>query len=182
MKRLLLILPLFWLTTVRGQESDLPYPAYPPLEQFEEINQRPLFNESRRPEVNKDDAHSSKSSTSIRKKWRLTGVVWEGDQQLALFGERQGEEHMRLKAGMYLSGNWQLEAINIDSVHLGDGIQTLRLDLWEPRQPPTRIVFGKTEHPDNNSGHSHDENAEPDTGSAGTTTPDNNNKQGSNGE
>ncbi|WP_417615056.1 hypothetical protein [Oceanisphaera sp.] len=182
MKRLLLLVPLFWLMNARGQDSQFPTPDYPPLEQFEEISQRPLFNDNRRPRVTENNDDIGANAAALQKKWRLTGVVWEGEQQLALFGERQGEGRMRLKTGMYLSGDWQLEAIELDGVRLGDGIQSFRLTLWEPRQPPTRSVSSKAQLLDNNTGYLHEATTAPDTKAAEAATSDDNNKQGSNGE
>ncbi|WMC10518.1 type II secretion system protein N [Oceanimonas pelagia] len=132
------LLLMLWLPAALAQTTGQTPPEYPPLEQFESMLERPLFNASRRPEAGEDDNGLSESAAEMRKKWRLSGVVWENDQQLALFSEREGEGRQRLRAGMYLDGNWQLDDIAEDSVTLSDNGQTLRLELWEPRAPSTR--------------------------------------------
>jgi hypothetical protein len=184
---LLLVLPVLWLSPTRAQDDGAPTPGYPPLEQFEEIMARPLFDDNRRPQEDEEES-VSESAAEMREKWRLSGVVWENDQQLALFSERQGAGRARIKTGMYLDGNWQLEDIGLDAVTLSDGSQSLRLELWEPRQPSTRPAADTdtAESPADNTGaqnkNPNETNAEPDTDSAEATRADDNNKQGSNGE
>lgn len=118
------------------QDSGASLPAYPPLDRFQEIIVRPLFDESRRPRQTEDTDSLSETAATLREKWRLTGVVWEGMQQQALFSERQGEARLRRETGMYLDGGWQLEEIQAEAVILTDGEQQLRLQLREPRLPP----------------------------------------------
>ncbi|MBM7456048.1 hypothetical protein HNR62_001928 [Oceanisphaera litoralis] len=183
---LLLAMPVLWLLPARAQDDGTPTPGYPPLEQFEEIMARPLFDDNRRPQEDEEEETVSESAAAIREKWRLTGVVWENDQQLALFNERQGADRARLKTGMYLDGNWQLEDIGLDAVTLSDGSQTLRLELWEPRQPSTRPATDTAASPADHSGarnkNPNEADTEPDTDAAEATRADDNNKQGSNGE
>ncbi|GHA16519.1 hypothetical protein [Oceanisphaera arctica] len=189
---LLLAMPLLWLSPARAQNDGAPIPGYPPLEQFEEIMARPLFDDNRRPQEDEEEESISESAAEMREKWRLSGVVWENDQQLALFSERQGAGRARIKIGMYLDGNWQLEDIDLDAVTLSDGSQSLRLELWEPRQPSPRPAADTdtdtdtVESPADNTGaqnkNPNEANAEPDTDSAEATRADDNNKQGSNGE
>lgn len=180
---LLLAMPALWLPATRAQDDSAPVPGYPPLEQFDEIIGRPLFDESRRPQEDENEDPISESAAAMREKWRLTGVVWEGDQQLALFSERQGEGRARLKVGMYLDGGWQLEEIMVDTVTLSDGAQSLRLDLWEPRLPSTRPLAEEpvTDTPPEQENDTETPPAEPAPDDTGTA-PDNNNEQGSNGE
>ncbi|GAA3698460.1 hypothetical protein GCM10022421_00900 [Oceanisphaera sediminis] len=172
----LLIMPMLWLSSSRAQNDGAPISGYPPIEQFEEIMARPLFDDTRRP--SEDEAETEKnisaSAAAIREKWRLSGVVWENDQQLALFNERRGEGRARIKTGMYLDGDWQLEEIGRDSVTLSDGSQILRLELWEPRPPSSRPAASQSNQ--------NEASAAPNIDSAETTEADDNNKQGSNGE
>ncbi|MFP2769850.1 hypothetical protein [Oceanisphaera sp. KMM 10153] len=182
---LLLAMPVLWLSSSRAQDNGALTSSYPPLEQFEEIMARPLFDDNRRPQEDEEET-VSESAAAMREKWRLSGVVWENDQQLALFSERQGAGRARIKTGMYLDGNWQLSDIGLDAVALSDGSQNLRLELWEPRQPSTRPATDTAEFPADNTGaqnkNPNEANAEPDTDSAEATRADNDNKQGSNGE
>ncbi len=178
---LLLAVPVLWLPPTRAQDDGAPTPAYPPLEQFEEIMARPLFDDSRRPQQDEEEESVSESAAAMREKWRLSGVVWEDDQQLALFSERQGAGRARIKTGMYLDGNWQLEEIGMDTVTLSDGSQTLRLELWEPRQPSTRPAADPAV-PAGDQHNPNEANPAPDTDAAETTEANEDNTQGSNGE
>lgn len=140
--------------TVHGQyDNESPSQAYPPLEHFLEITQRPLFEESRRPRQPEEPSEASATAQALREDWRLTGVVWEGAQPLALFSERRGEGRHRLKTGMYLDSGWQLEEIQADAVTLTDGTQQLVLELREPR-----LLIAEQEI---SSSDSHPEPAEP---------------------
>ncbi|WP_116475450.1 DNA utilization family protein [Zobellella maritima] len=111
-------------------------PAYPPLDSFQEIIVRPLFDDRRRPRQTEDSDDTSETAAALKEKWRLTGVVWKGEQQLALLSQRRGEARLRLEAGMYLDGGWQLEEIQAEAVILTDGEQQLLLELREPRRLP----------------------------------------------
>lgn len=143
------LLLILWLPTALAQINTPSAPDYPPLEQFEGILERPLFNATRRPQADEDDNDTlSESAAEMREKWRLSGVVWENEQQLALFSEREGEGRLRIRTGMYLDGNWQLEEITEDSVTLTTDGQRLRLELWEPREPSSRSLPEQSPQPD----------------------------------
>ncbi|WP_319781383.1 hypothetical protein [Oceanisphaera sp. IT1-181] len=127
------------LQFAQGQlDGESPRQVYPGLDHFQAITQRPLFEESRRP-LQRDETPTATGTTAqaLRAAWRLTGVVWEGEQQLALFSERQGEGRRRLKTGLYLDRGWQLEEIQAEAVILSDGSQQLVLELREPRPQGT---------------------------------------------
>lgn len=167
------LLLMLWLPAVLAQNENETPPEYPPLEQFDSMLERPLFSTTRRPENDEDDSDTlSESAAEMREKWRLSGVVWENEQQLALFSERQGEGRLRIRTGMYLDGNWQLQDITEDSVTLTDNGQRLRLELWEPREPSTRPLPEQEESAptDEQPEQDNDHGDEPET------------EQGSNGE
>ncbi|WP_107852369.1 type II secretion system protein N [Oceanimonas marisflavi] len=167
------LLLMLWLPAALAQTDAPAAPDYPPLEQFEELLERPLFNATRRPKAGEDqDDTLSESAAEMREKWRLSGVVWENSQPLALFSEREGEGRERLRTGMYLDGNWQLEEITEDSVTLTDDDQRLRLELWEPRAPSTRPLPEQSPQQDAN------EQQEQDTDGGDEPATE----QGSNGE
>ena len=133
----LLIMALLSLPAYAQQDNNAQpgKPIYPPLDSFQEIVTRPLFDEARRPQQTDNAGNTSETAANLREKWRLTGVAWQGDQQLALFSKRQGKDRLRLTTGMYLDGGWQLEEILADTVILTDGEQQLQLELREPRPP-----------------------------------------------
>ncbi|MDP5293443.1 type II secretion system protein N [Oceanimonas sp. CHS3-5] len=166
------LLLLLWLPATLAQTASETAPEYPPLEQFDDIIERPLFNATRRPKAGDDDSSLSESAAEMREKWRLSGVVWENDLQLALFSEREGEGRQRIRTGMYLDGNWQLEEITEDSVTLTDDGQRLRLELWEPRAPSTRPL------PEQDTQQKADEQPEQETDNGDEPETE----QGSNGE
>ena len=167
------LLLILWLPTALAQINTPSAPDYPPLEQFEGMLERPLFNATRRPQIDEDDNDTpSESTAEMREKWRLSGVVWENDQQLALFSERKGEGRLRIRTGMYLDGNWQLEEITEDSATLTADGQRLRLELWEPRESSTRPLPEQSPQPDT------EEPPEQDAGNGDQP----NTEQGSNGE
>ncbi|MBR9858448.1 MAG: hypothetical protein GYB38_12140 [Gammaproteobacteria bacterium] len=167
------LLLMLWLPVVLAQIDTPPVPDYPPLEQFEDMLERPLFNATRRPQADEDDNDTlNESAAEMREKWRLSGVAWENDQQLALFSEREGEGRLRMRTGMYMDGNWLLEEITEDSVTLTDDGQRLRLELWEPRASSTRLL------PEQNPQKDTDEPPEQDAGNGDQP----NTEQGSNGE
>lgn len=179
---IMLTLALLWLPGTRGQDNAGPAPAFPPLEHFEGILERPLFEESRRPAIDESQDDVSASASAMREKWRLSGVVWEGDQQLALFSERQGERRARIKVGMYLDGGWQLEEIGVDAVTLGDGADRLRLELWEPRLPPNRPLVEGSATPAEPPAQEEDNREAAPAGSGEDQAAPDNHEQGSNGE
>ncbi len=105
-------------------------PALPPLESLREIIERPLFSSNRRP----DEPEVEESSTGpVKETWKLSGVVIEGDQPLALLKEREGERRLKLGVGMYLD-DWQVEAIEDHQLILVSGEERIELPLREPRE------------------------------------------------
>lgn len=112
----------------------LPISEYPAPDTFEMINKRPLFNATRRPRPAELSGAAS-DAEALREMWRLSGVVLQDGQPLALFSERSGERHMRLAVGMPLDSDWSVAEIGRDYVLVESGEDQARLELWEPRDP-----------------------------------------------
>lgn len=109
-------------------------PQLPPRSAFDPILQRPLFNSSRRPDLNENSTPASEGD--LRDNWRLTGVVRVDQKPLALFSEVNGDRQMRLNVGMPLDSNWTVSAIHQHSVVLSYGEQEVEMELFVPRPVP----------------------------------------------
>jgi len=116
--------------------------AFPPLEQFREITDRPLFSPSRRPDAKPGRVGSVKE---LQETWRLTGVVMVDEELQALFSERKGDQHLKLMVGMPLDDAWQLQQILPDEVVLQAGELQAHLKLREPREAVPAPPPGKRE-------------------------------------
>jgi len=99
---------------------------YPPVGSFAEIMRRPLFELSRRP-VQIVAAENSTSAATLRKKWRLSGVILD-DNNIAIIETVRPGENQSLVAGQSLDG-WLVQEINADDVVLGRGTQSIRFTL-----------------------------------------------------
>lgn len=119
-------------TPPQTQSSD-GLPQLPPRDAFDEIVQRPLFSVNRRPS---EPAVGDSSESTLRETWKLTGVVLVDQQPQALFAERDGERKLRLNSGMPLDQSWLLESIEPQSVILNNGEQSVRMEVFEPRELP----------------------------------------------
>ena len=107
---------------------------YPPLQAFNEVLQRPLFNAQRKAAPN--TATSNGDEKKLRETWKLTGITMTSDLTMALFQERNGDKRLRLETGMPLDESWQLEEITADGVSVSSGNKLIQLDLRQPREAP----------------------------------------------
>lgn len=135
--------------------AEAPPPTFQarPLEDFQQMIDRPLFTSNRKPVVDAEAPVGDISATEqqLRDTWRLTGIVLEPERQLALFSQRNGEQHQQLEIGMLLDGQWRLERIAADRVVLQEGEQKAELPLFDPknlpvaeaRKPPARARGGR---------------------------------------
>ncbi|WP_432471302.1 hypothetical protein [Amphritea sp. HPY] len=108
-------------------------PEFPALSQFEEVMQRPLFNEGRKPQP-KSSGPAGGNEQELRETWKLTGITIIGERVMALFQERKGDKRLRLEVGMALDDRWQLEEVNADWVSVISGDQLVRMELRQPRE------------------------------------------------
>ncbi|MCC6075306.1 hypothetical protein ACFPTX_01645 [Pseudomonas sp. GCM10022188] len=142
-----LLLPtlLPWLA-VRAQEPEAPM-ARPDFSQFNQMIERPLFSNTRRPAAVLDAPTESLDAQKLREVWRLSGIVLENDQQMAIFSERQGELRLRLEVGMALADEWRLRRIERDRVWLGNDGTEVELLLREPQAHQEPDQADKAEKP-----------------------------------
>lgn len=110
-------------------------PDFPPLQEFDEVMQRPLFNADRKPRL-KPSGPTGGNEQALRETWKLTGVMITGERVMALFEERKGSKRLRLEVGMPLDDHWELEEVNVDGVSVISGDQLVRLELRQPREIP----------------------------------------------
>ena len=75
-----------------------------PLDEYREMIERPLFSNTRRPPVLRDEPLANLDSEQLREAWRLSGIAMQQGRQLASFSERQGEQRLLLEQGMVLAG------------------------------------------------------------------------------
>jgi hypothetical protein len=155
----LLILPvLLLLPQLAGAEEpetskppSAPGAAAPPFAEFQPMIDRPLFSNTRRPPVLKDEGpQESLDAQQLREVWRLTGIALEKGRRLATFSERQGTRRLVLELDMMLVDNWRLERIDSDGVLFSNGTRQVEMPLREPivhqegsKQPAAKTKPGK---------------------------------------
>ncbi|WP_341502590.1 hypothetical protein [Gallaecimonas sp. GXIMD4217] len=110
-------------------------PPMPPLEDFNEIIKRPLFNASRRPE---STSLGSASERELKEQWLLTGVVLRNEEHWALFSHATEDRHMTLAQGQPLDEHWQLVEIGPQSVILQAGDERVEMPLTAPQPQQNR--------------------------------------------
>lgn len=128
-----------------------PGAASPPFAEFQPMIDRPLFSNTRRPPVLKDEGvQESLDSQQLREVWRLTGIALEKGRRLATFSERQGTRRLVLELDMMLVDSWRLERIDSDGVLLSNGNRQVEMPLREPivhqegsKQPAAKTKPGK---------------------------------------
>lgn len=108
-----------------------------PLTQYQEIVERPLFLEGRRPPQPEAPATVVQEQPVVEdKSFTLLGVLITPEATLALLKvDETGKVH-RIKVGDPLEG-WRLEAIAADSVVLRRDAQTKTLQLVRNQKKPT---------------------------------------------
>ncbi len=92
----------------------------PPIEDFGETLDRPLFSKIRRPPPPEPDAPADAPKKKQTVKVRLAGVVISPQERVALVQEPRAREITRLKVGQEIEG-WVLEAILADRIVLRFG-------------------------------------------------------------
>jgi general secretion pathway protein N len=118
----------------------------PKLAGFEErykapILDRPVFNESRKPEL-AAPAEEKPGAGATQLDAALTGVILTGDTKIAFLLDKQTNEVQRVKLGQPLEGTqsgWTLVEVHPRSVVLegaGEGRQELELAVDEKGAPP----------------------------------------------
>ncbi len=127
---------------------------FPPVEDFQEITERPLFSATRRPRSDTmETAAQRRAATVLANKtsldsYVLSGVYFNPDETLALFWDRRKKEVVRARIGDPLA-DWLIKSVEPQRVIVSRGgeEQTLPLERGRgliPVQPPTRRVSQPT--------------------------------------
>lgn len=113
-----------------GTERELPRFTLPPLGQYAEIVERPLFSEDRRP--SEIAPHEAGPAPDVN--FRLIGVVLTKEKQEALFQLTRRNEIARGGLESWIEG-WMIESIEPDRVMLRRGPNATEMVL-ERSSPP----------------------------------------------
>ena len=115
--------------------SNLPEESFslPPMANFTEIVERPLFNETRRPfepEVPPPQSAKGARPVKVLRKldWDLVGVVLTPQRRSALLWNRAKNKFMKVQQGAEFEG-WKLEEVLKNKVIIVNGKQRRALDL-----------------------------------------------------
>ncbi len=119
---------------------DLQLPPYPPLSQFNEILERPLFSPTRTPDANDGSEFSMATEEELKDQWRLTGIMLFGDELKALLRQRNGDQSRVLSIGMPLDDTWVVAEIRSNNVLLRAGDVEVQMELREPRETQPKEV------------------------------------------
>ncbi len=115
-----------------------PMEAYslPPLEQYQNFVDKPLFIQGRTPVPPQDteaDTNTATTTSSTPPKLQLTGILDTPDLgTLVLLRSVDGKQHYRLKPGDDVE-NWRLSEVASDHVVLTSGAQKHTLKLLKPK-------------------------------------------------
>lgn len=132
----------FWQgdTSTLGRElSDTPVtlslqePAitFPPIKEFREIIERPLFDISRKP-LPLSVQTKSVSANGLRL-LKLTGIVITPEKKIAVISNKSPDEILRLERGARFNG-WLLLDIRADGVTFQKGDETKELRLQDEKE------------------------------------------------
>lgn len=92
----------------------------PPLDDFSEIVERPLFIPSRRPLSPESGSPGSGPGEAERRLFTLKGVVISADERMAVLQRRRNREVLRVVEGQRIDG-WLVETIMPEGVVLRQG-------------------------------------------------------------
>lgn len=101
------------------------------LKDYQAIEKRPLFHPTRRPRPKQSD---DSDSGVLNEKWKLVGIVMKQQEPIALFATRVKGQSVRVEVEKMLEPGWTVEEIQTDHVIVGDGSDSVRFELWEPRE------------------------------------------------
>ena len=102
------------------------------IEQFEEISERPLFYSTRRPqEISTAMTATRSPKRTPQQDWTLTGIILNGDKNIALFSAIRKKKNESLRHGMKL-GDWTLDQINPESVRFTKEGRKIEMQLIKP--------------------------------------------------
>lgn len=111
-----------------------------PLEEFSAIIERPLFFADRKLPVEKNDnKEENKARNATPPNFRLSAIVIDDEEAIALVETRGKNETQLLRQGEVLSG-WRLERIEEDAIVLRADDEQQRVQLHDFSSLPTPAV------------------------------------------
>lgn len=103
--------------------------SYPPLGEFSEILQRPVYELTRRPVQTRKVVNDNASADRLRQKWRLSGIIID-ENNIAILETQRAGEILSLITGQSLDG-WRVREISENGVVLIRGRESLRFVLHD---------------------------------------------------
>ena len=119
------------------------------ISEFDEIIQRPLFSNSRKPEeenVEKIVKPEIKIKPVKKPEFMLTGIVLTNEEELALIKSRKEPRIQRLRLDETIEG-WKLIEIDPGLVILSSGDQQITLNIERKANPGVILKESATEDP-----------------------------------
>jgi len=114
----------------------------PPLSEFDETIERPLFHPTRRPVLSAATAQPNRPPSSLPGGYSLRGIVMTPAGRTALFQTQRDDEYLRVKKGEAIEG-WTIDEINPDHVLVrqNDVVETWKFEHKpQPVRPASRTV------------------------------------------
>lgn len=130
--------PPFQLALPSGNVAASPSFKMPPAASFAAIDERPIFDSSRRPVASPPDVPSTIGASVSLPSVTLIGVIIDHETRLALVKLTEASVVASYSVGAWL-GNWQIVQIEADKIVLrsnGLGTQELRM-TGKSRTPPS---------------------------------------------
>lgn len=123
----------------QGDSSAAKFKAFelPPLTEYREIVERPLFSDTRRPAPDAPEVIAESEPETEEQKFTLIGVMVTPDLQIALVEADEQGKVARLKIGEKTNG-WTLESVESNKVVLRKGESLRELPLVRNRPSPNR--------------------------------------------
>jgi len=103
--------------------------SYPPLGEFKEILQRPVYELTRRPVQVRKVVSDNASADRLRQKWRLSGIIID-ENNIAILETQRAGETLSLIEGQSLDG-WRVREISENGVVLIRGGEALQFVLHD---------------------------------------------------
>ena len=106
--------------------------AFPPLSDFSEMVERPLFSEGRHYQAEDPSEEEQAEVVQTPLNFRLMGLIFAPDSQIALFRTNSGK-YRRVQQGETIN-DWTLEELLPDRVNLSQGGETRELLLLKKKK------------------------------------------------
>jgi type II secretory pathway component PulC len=111
--------------------------------EFNEVVERPLFIEGRKPIIEAPVENAQQAEISQIDDWSLIGIYYKDNQPVALFSKKtEAKKYLKIKVGQLISG-CVLTEIQSDRVILQQAGQQKTVLLRKPRAEPTAVPGGK---------------------------------------